>query len=226
VRYLTSLILAAALFVSGCDTRTETQTTEQKSSVTDTSLKGTEVFTADLVVGGYPVQGTITRKLVADTNSVTKEEGQSKLQSTTKVEIPAEFYEAITALKKIAQGGAVGLVLGNGGGSGSSGGSFLSSLATTATSPEGLTAIGTATAGFGTVGVMYRNRVRRREQELEKQKDDEADEMLRQIVVGLEKFIADPNVSDECKKLLMTELSKSLDKPTKDWLLELGFKVA
>lgn len=220
MRYLTVSILAALLFLGGCDTRTETQTTEQKNSVTDTTVKMSEVFTADLIVGGYPVQGTITRKMVEDSNSVTKEEAQSKLQSTTKVEIPAEFYEAINALKKIAQGGVTGLVVGNGGGS------FTEKLLSTVTSAEGLTAIGTTTAGFGTVGVMYRNRVRRKREELEKQKEDEADEMLRQIVNGLEKFIADPNVSDECKKLLMTELSKSLDRPTKEWLLELGFKVA
>jgi hypothetical protein len=217
-------ILAAVLLLSGCfGTRTEETQVDTKNQNTEKVKDINETYDVNFTVGPYPVTGTFTRTVKEQSSAVTKEEANSKKDAKTTLEMPPEFKALMGLLTKLA---ANFTVPGAGGVVAQAGESFLARLGNSLTSDTGLATVGTATTVFGTGAVMYRNRVRRKREELEKQKEYEADEMLRQIVAGLEKFIADPNVSDDCKKLLMAELSKSLDKPTKDWLLELGFKVA
>lgn len=217
-------LLFCVLLLSGCNLfRTETTQVQSKDQNTEQVEDINEVYDVNFQVGPYPVTGTFTRTVNTHASAVTKEEANSKATSVAKVEMPPEFKALMSLLTKLAANFAAP---GVGGMAAQAGESFLSRLGSAVVSDTGLTTIGGGATAAGTLGIMYRNRVRRKREELEKQKEEEADEMLRQIVAGLEKFLKDDKVAQDCKDLLMAELAKALDKPTKDWLLELGFKVS
>lgn len=216
-------LLLSVLFLYGCGQfRTDETQNSYKNQNTEKLKDINETYDVNLMIGAYPVTGQFTRTVSEHSSSESNENAEQKKTAVTKLEMPPEFKALMSVMTKLAANFAapgLGSAIG-------AGETFMSRLSSTLTSDAGIATIATGATGVGTLGVIYRNRVRRRRDELVKEKEEETDEMLRQIVKGLERFLRDGGVAQDCKDLLMTELSKSLDKSTKDWLLELGFKVA
>lgn len=222
MRAIITLFLGVLLLAGCAQSRTESTQTQTKDQNTEKVENINETYDVNLQVGPYPITGSFTRVTKKNASEVTKEEANAKATAVTTLEMPPEFKAMMAVLTKLAANFAAP---GIGGAAVQAGESFLSRLGSSVTSDTGLTTISAGAAGAGTLGVMYRNRVRRKREELEQQKDEEADEMLSQIVEALEKFFKDDKVAQDCKDLLMAELSKSLDKETKARLMTQGLKV-
>ncbi len=214
-------VIFTVVTLGGCasTTRTEqkseenTQTQEQKHENTE------DTFAIDLTVQGLPLVGTITRtsRTVGDKVSDQVKTGTANSFSKTQIEMPPEMkllMGQMSSLLKIA--GNLGLP------GGGIGGGLMSKLGDMIASPEGLMTAGGGAAGASTLMMQWqRRRLKEQLDQKEKEVSDDYEKDVKQIVQALDAFFADVSITQDCKDLLKTYLSKYMDTSAKNLVREL-----
>ena len=214
---LVILCLTATLCLSGCwGTRTETEgKSEENTQRQEQKHESTEdTFQIDLNVQGLPVSGIITRTsrtIGEKTSDEVKSGTQSSLSKTT-IEMPPEFKILMGQMGQLLKlAGNLGLP------GGQVGGSFLSKMGTLVTSPEGLMTAGTGAGGTGMLLMQWqRRRLKEQLEKKEKEVSDDYEKDVKQMVKAIDGFLTDPSITQDCKDLLKTYLSKHMDQSAKD----------